>query len=165
MELIPNLGPFLAAVPAVIVALIQGSTYLGVNNLIFALIVVGLYILIQQLENTLIVPRILGEAVDLHPLVVMVGVVVGASAAGILGALLAAPVIASVREIASYLYAKILGEEPYPPDKEKPAAVRLSWLEWGEQLLARGQQLLGGTKGVSQVTEEAQADTSKETGG
>jgi predicted PurR-regulated permease PerM len=130
LELIPGLGPFLAAVPAVIIALLQGSTYLEVNHFVFALIVIGLYTAIQQIENTFIVPHILGEAVDLHPLVVMLGVVVGANVAGLLGALLAAPVIASIREIVRYLYAKILGEDPYPPQEEEPeTAPRLSWQE------------------------------------
>jgi len=143
MELIPNLGPFLAAIPAIIVALIQGSTYLGVSNLVFALIVIGLYILIQQLENTFIVPRILGEAVDLHPLVVMIGVLVGANVAGILGTLLAAPIIASIREILRYLYAKILDEEPFPhrpeDDQEDEEAL---WKKYGRWLLQKGKLLL-----------------------
>jgi predicted PurR-regulated permease PerM len=150
MELIPNLGPFLAAIPAVIVALIQGSTYLAVNNLIFALIVIGLYFLIQQLENTFIVPRILGEAVDLHPFVVLIGVVIGANVAGILGALLAAPVIASGREIISYLYAKILGQDPFPPEDEKSEVVTVSWQEQGRQLITRGQQLVSKVKDALQ---------------
>ena len=110
MELIPNLGPFLAAVPAVIVALLQGSTYLDINNLYFALIIIGFYWVIQMTENNLIVPRVLGDAVELPPLVVMVGVFVGANVAGIPGALLAAPVIASTREILRYVYAKIWNE-------------------------------------------------------
>ena len=162
LELIPNLGPVLAAIPAVIVALIQGSTYLPVNNLAFALIVIGLYILIQQVENTFLVPRILGEAVDLHPLVVLIGVIVGASVAGILGALLAAPVIASVREIVSYLYAKILGEEPFPPETVEPEQEARSWPERARLLASRLQQIFQGRKDEATPTaaEEIQADIS-----
>ncbi|MDX1436641.1 MAG: AI-2E family transporter [Anaerolineales bacterium] len=111
LEILPNLGPVLATIPAVIVALIQGSTVLAVNNLAFAFIVLIFYILIQMLENYLVVPRVLGDAVKLHPLVVISGVLVGAATWGILGALIAAPVIASTREIVRYLYYKILEEE------------------------------------------------------
>ncbi|MBN1995214.1 MAG: AI-2E family transporter [Anaerolineae bacterium] len=126
LEIIPNLGPTLAAIPAVIVALLQGSTYLGVNNFVFALIVIGLYMLVQALENNLIVPKVLGDAVDLHPLLVFIGVIVGATVWGILGALLAAPIIASIKETVSYLYRKVLGEDPFPPEAtpEQPEA---SW--------------------------------------
>lgn len=117
MEVIPNLGPILAAIPAVVVALIQGSTMLDVSTPVFALIVTGMYVLIQQIENNLIVPRILGQAVELPSLVVVAGVVVGASVGGVLGALIAAPTIATARVIAGYAYAKILGQDPFPaPD-------------------------------------------------
>jgi predicted PurR-regulated permease PerM len=115
LEIIPNLGPTLAAIPAVIVALLQGSTYLDVSHFVFALIVIGMYVLINALENNLIVPKVLGDAVDLHPLIIFIGVIVGATTWGILGALLAAPVIGSGKEIVSYLYRKTLAEDPFPP--------------------------------------------------
>jgi hypothetical protein len=137
LELIPNFGPFLAAVPAVIVALLQGSTHWEVNNFIFALMVIGFYILVQQVENNFIVPRVLGGAVELHPLVIMGGVVVGTSVAGIVGALLAAPVIASGKEIMSYLYAKILSQDPFPPTQEAPQKEPVSWQEQLQMLLTR----------------------------
>lgn len=120
LEVVPNLGPIVATIPAVVVALLQGSTYLPVNNFVLALLVIGFYVLVQQLENSLIVPRVLGDAVDLPALVVMSGVFVGGSVAGILGALLATPLIATGREVLSYLYRKLLGEPPFPP---RPAPV------------------------------------------
>ncbi|MBN1992843.1 MAG: AI-2E family transporter [Anaerolineae bacterium] len=129
LELIPNFGPFIAVVPAIVVALLQGSAYWEVNNFIFALMVIGFYILVQQVENNFIVPRVLGGAVKLHPLVIMGGVVVGATVAGIAGALLAAPVIASGKEIMSYLYAKILGQDPFPPTQEAPNEESILWQE------------------------------------
>ncbi|TLN16655.1 AI-2E family transporter [bacterium] len=120
LELIPNLGPIIATIPAVIVALLEGSVYLPVGHWMLALLVVLLYVLVQQLENNLIVPRVLGEAVELPPLVVMTGVLVGVTVAGLLGALLATPVIATGRELVRYAYRKILGEEPFPPVEPAP---------------------------------------------
>lgn len=124
LEIIPNLGPIIATIPAVIVALLQGSNYLPVSPPVFALVVILFYILVQQLENNLIVPRVLGEAVDLPALVVMTGVLVGAEVGGLLGALLATPIIATLRELVRYAYRKILGENPFPPSEQpedKPA--------------------------------------------
>lgn len=115
LELIPNLGPVIATIPAVIVALLEGSAFLPVSHWVLALLVVGLYVLVQQLENNWVVPRVLGDAVDLPPLVVMSGVLVGVNVAGLLGALLATPVIATVRELVGYAYRKMLGENPFPP--------------------------------------------------
>lgn len=121
LEIIPSLGPFLAIIPAVIVALLQGSSYLPVSNLTFTLIVVIFYVLVQMLENNFIVPKVLGEAVNLHPLVVLTGVLVGASVAGILGALLAAPVLATIKEVVAYSFYKLTGQDPFPGPLEEPA--------------------------------------------
>jgi len=112
LEIIPTIGPIIAAIPAVIVALVQGSVYLPIGNLAFAGLIILFYILVQQVENNFIVPRVLGGAVELPPLVVMTGVVVGASVGGILGALLATPVIATGREMLDYIYRKMLDQEP-----------------------------------------------------
>lgn len=138
LELFPYLGPFLAAIPAVVIALIQGSTYFEVSNVTFALMVAAMYLAIQQTENALVIPYILGDAVDLHPLVVTVGVVVGATIGGILGALVATPVIASSREVVGYLYAKILGQEPYPPSAETKKKPRPSLMKYGKAWLIKG---------------------------
>jgi predicted PurR-regulated permease PerM len=119
-EIIPNLGPFIATVPAVIVALIQGSAYLPISNLAFAGLIILFYILVQQVENNLIVPRVLGDALELPPLIVLTGIVVGASVGGILGALLATPVIASSHEVLRYIYRKMLGLEPLKSDDISP---------------------------------------------
>jgi predicted PurR-regulated permease PerM len=142
LEIIPNLGPFLAAIPAVIVALLQGSEYFAMNNFVFALIVIGFYVLVQFLENTLVVPRVMGESVQLHPLVIIIGVLVGASVGGILGALLAAPVIASGREIVHYLYRRALGENPFPPEQDKFDATQVSLRESIAELKNKAQELL-----------------------
>jgi predicted PurR-regulated permease PerM len=122
LEIIPNLGPFLATIPAVVLAIFFGSEHFAINNLLFALIVIGFYILVQTLENQLLVPTILGDAVDLPPLVVIIGVVVGGASAGILGVFLSTPIIATGREIYGYLYKKIL--EPHleeAPPEDKPS--------------------------------------------
>ena len=121
LELIPSVGPTLAAIPAVLFALLFWSTYLPINNLIFALIVIGFYVLVQLLENQFLVPRIMGDAVDLPPLVVLIGTIAGAGAFGIMGALLATPVIATGNLVFRYVYRKVM--EDYfvpPPEEEKP---------------------------------------------
>ena len=117
LEVVPNLGPILAMIPAVIVALIQGSDVLSINNLGFAAITVGIYFLIQQLENNILVPRIIGDSVNLHPIIVICAVAVGLTTAGILGALMAPPVAASFRVLGSYVHAKLLD---YPPFEGRP---------------------------------------------
>ncbi len=125
MEAVPTLGPVIAAIPAVIMAFTQGSSVLPVSNLTFALITLGAYILIQQLENMLIVPRVMGSALELHPMVVLVGVVIGASFAGVLGIFLAAPSLATLKVVLNYTHAKILDVDPYPISYEEERAARV----------------------------------------
>ena len=118
--MIPSLGPLLAFIPAVAVALIFGSTHFAVSNITFALLVAIFYLLVQFLENQFVVPRVLGKAVDLHPLVVLIGALAAGSQFGVLGIFLAAPMIASGKEIFLYLYDKILETPPKPaPVEEK----------------------------------------------
>ena len=115
LEIIPNLGPILAAVPAIIIALFLGSTRFDINNLLFAIIVGISYFLIQKLEDTVLTPQIQGKAVEMRPLFVMISVIVGFQVGGFLGAIIAVPVVATGREIFMYLYAKVLQQEPYSP--------------------------------------------------
>lgn len=115
LEVIPNFGPVLAAVPAILLALFQGSRLIPIGNAWFALVIAGAYVLIQQIENNYLVPRIIGRSVKLHPVVVLVGAVAGAYLGGILGVFLAAPVIASARVLGRYLYRKVLDMEPFEP--------------------------------------------------
>ncbi|NJN93222.1 MAG: AI-2E family transporter [Anaerolineales bacterium] len=142
-------------------ALIQGSTYLDINNFYFALMVIGFYWLVQVTENNLIVPRVLGDAVELPPLVVMVGVFIGASVGGIIGALLAAPIIASAREVLSYLYAKLWGQEPFPPKTtQELSQAQPSLEEQLKSMLIRLQSLFRGRSRLP-GPEKKQAETSE----
>lgn len=86
LEIIPTLGPTIAAIPAFIVALTISPT-LGV----FVLIA---YIIIQLIENNILVPKIMQKAVGLNPVIVILGVMIGANLMGVLGALLSIPFIA-----------------------------------------------------------------------
>jgi HAD superfamily hydrolase (TIGR01509 family) len=116
LEVIPTFGPVLATIPALLVAFFLGSTYLPLSNFWFAVLVLGIYTLIQQLENAYLVPRIMGRRLQLHPVVVFIGVLAGGLLFGALGVLLAAPIIGTLRVALSYTYAKLLDEDPYPPE-------------------------------------------------
>ena len=133
LEVIPNIGPVIAAAPAVLIAFFQGSTYLPLSPLWFALLVAGLYTLIQQIENNYLVPRILGSRLHLHPLAIIVAIVAGANLAGVLGALLAAPTLATMRVFASYVYRKLLDEHPFPLSDGQPMAPETDEAPGGEE--------------------------------
>lgn len=83
-EFIPYLGPILGAIPAVFLASGQSST--------LALLTIILYIVIQQVENNFLVPKIMQKTAGLNPIISIVVLMIGFSLAGVLGALLAIPV-------------------------------------------------------------------------
>src|SRR3989344_5874374 len=93
LEIVPNIGPTLAAVPAILVGW-SGSPGL-------ALAVAALYFVIQQVENNFLVPKVMSKAVGLSPLVVIISLLVGLKLAGIAGAVLAIPAVLLLEIIAS----------------------------------------------------------------
>ncbi len=107
-EVLPYVGPILGAIPAVVVALLADP--------VSALWVVGAFVVIQQVENLVLVPRISGKSVKLHPALVMVSLVIGNELAGLLGMLVAVPVTAVIRDVFKYLYLRFL-DEPLDPDE------------------------------------------------
>ncbi len=103
-ELLPIIGPILAAIPAVLIAATA-----GLEAAIAALV---LYTVVQQVENNLLVPKIQGDAVQLHPSAVMFALIVGGAIAGLLGAILALPITATGRDIFRYLFRRLGGHSP-----------------------------------------------------
>lgn len=97
-ELIPVLGPVLGAIPALILAAFHPEGWLMVLK------VLAVFVLVQQLENNLLVPKIQGDSVKLHPTIIMVSLVVGSQVAGLFGLIVAVPVAAILRDIYVYLY-------------------------------------------------------------
>ncbi len=83
LEVVPNLGPVLSTIPALIIALGQ-SYFLGLST-------IALYFIIQQLENNLIVPLVMRKAVGLNPIVTLIALLVGGRIGGVLGVILAIP--------------------------------------------------------------------------
>lgn len=83
-EVLPNIGPIVSAIPAVIIGL-SSSAFMGITA-------AALYTLIQQLENHLIVPRIMSSVSGLKPLAVIIVLLIGGSLMGTVGLILAIPV-------------------------------------------------------------------------
>ena len=95
MELIPYIGPIIGALPAVLVALI--------NDPISALWVTLLFVGLQQLEGHIVAPQIFGHTLRINPLLVIFALLLGLHVHGIVGALIALPILSVLRETAVYL--------------------------------------------------------------
>lgn len=95
-EIVPYLGPVIGAVPAILIAFIQ-SPYK-------AIAVIILYFIIQELENNILVPKIMQKTVGLNPLISIFALLIGAKIAGILGILLSIPITTSIIVIIKEFY-------------------------------------------------------------
>ena len=93
LEIIPVIGPIIAAAPAVVIAFVQGP--------ILGLTVIVTYFVIQQIESHLIVPTVMRRSVGLNPLVVILALLIGGKVGGVLGLLLAVPVASILVEFLS----------------------------------------------------------------
>ncbi len=96
LELIPYIGPIVAAVPAIILAFTQAP--------FLALLVALLYIVVQQLENYIIVPQVMKKTVGLNPIIIIIVMLIGAKLAGIMGLILAVPLAAAGAEFLKDLH-------------------------------------------------------------
>ena len=104
LELLPIIGPIISAVPAVLLAATA-----GLEPVIAALV---LYTLVQQVENNLLVPKIQGGAIQMHPALVMFALIIGGALAGLLGAILALPIAAAMRDVARYVFRRLSPDAP-----------------------------------------------------
>ncbi len=117
-ELIPIIGPILGAIPAVIVGLLHSWQ----TGLAIAL----MFLIIQQIEGNILVPRVVGDSVNIHPALVMILIIV-LTPLGIIWLILAVPMTAVIRDIYRYVYGRfgkprrpagLLPGEPFPPVAE-----------------------------------------------
>ncbi len=98
--IIPYLGAFLGGIPAVLVALIFESPTIAVLTVVA-------YVLIQQLEGNFLTPRIQGQALHVHPIIVLLAVIGGGQIGGLAGVIFAVPVLAVLRVFFDFFRARI----------------------------------------------------------
>ena len=106
LELIPIIGPVMAATPAVLLALVYPSPF-GWSPVVNAIVVALTYTVLRHLEDYLIIPNVVGRYVQLNPLLTIFAILAGGALFGISGMLLAIPAAAILRIVLSYLYVKL----------------------------------------------------------
>lgn len=134
MEFLPGIGPGISGTIGVAIGLIQGSTWMPVGNFTFAIIVLIIYAVIAQIETTYLIPRLVGGQVRLHPAVTFVGIITGAIVFGLLGVLLATPIIASARILLNYIIRKLMDQDPFEDMDLPQSTVRLPGIIAGRKI-------------------------------
>ncbi len=135
MEFLPTIGPGISMLIGTAVALFVGSEWsIWGNNFAFAIFVLIAYNIITWFESAYLIPRLVGSRVRLHPAITFVGIINGAIVFGLMGVLLATPVIASAREIGLYIFRKLFDQEPFEPTGGAQAGIRIPGLIGGRKI-------------------------------
>lgn len=140
VSLVPLLGGFVALIPISLVPLFQGSTvFTEMSPETLMLITVAINLVFQQVIWNAVAPVVTGDAVKLPVPVVILGLFIGAGVAGVLGTLLAAPVMGILRVMIDYLLRKIRGGDPYPGEPMPQFIERGLFRELADQAIKEGE--------------------------
>jgi predicted PurR-regulated permease PerM len=112
-DVLLSVGPVMITAVAALVALFSGSAFLPISNVLFMILILAIFGIIQILENVWLRPSIMGHTLNIHPAIVFIAIIASLALAGVLTALIIIPVLASVAVIGRYLHAKIFDLDPW----------------------------------------------------
>jgi predicted PurR-regulated permease PerM len=119
-RLVPYAGPVVAWSAYGLVSYFQGYALFGLEPIIYALLVVGIAWVTDLLLDNFVATRIMADVLQVHPAAVMVAAIVGASFLGVIGILLAAPVLATILLGMDYVLSKLFDQDPWSRIKLTP---------------------------------------------
>jgi predicted PurR-regulated permease PerM len=122
---VPYVGPFVAWTTYALVSLFQ-TNYFGVQPFVFALIVVGVAWVTDLMLDNFVSPRVMSNALKVHPAAVLVMVIISASLFGFIGVLLSAPLLATLKLISTYIIRKLMDQDPWEGLETFPPPISIS---------------------------------------
>jgi predicted PurR-regulated permease PerM len=132
---VPYVGPLVTWTVTAIVAFLQTSNYYGLEPFHYAVLVVALCFLLDQIFDNLVVPRFLGQTLGVHPAGVLVAAIIATNLIGIIGLVLAAPVLATIGLLARYVGRKMFDLDPWPKEVRARAPVAMPWPRTRQRLV------------------------------
>jgi predicted PurR-regulated permease PerM len=125
---VPYVGPVIVYIVMALVTLFQGGNYFNLQPIYYTLLTILLSILIDQIYDNLVSPRIMGRSLGVHPAAVLVVAIIAANLIGLIGLVLAAPVLASIMLIGRYTIRKMFDRDPWEDYRERQDPIGFSWL-------------------------------------
>jgi len=110
---IPYLGAALGWISFFIGALLQDPTPFGLTKVIYALLIVGISVVIDTIFDQVLMPKVMGNSLEVHPAAIMISALVGSQLLGVLGIILAAPAFATLKLILRYSSRKLFDRDPW----------------------------------------------------
>lgn len=112
-RLVPYIGPWALWITTVLVTYFQAGNYFGLQPLQYSILVLVLAFLTDQVFDNIVQPRFMGETLGVHPAAVLVAAIIFANLIGLIGLILAAPVVSTLKLIGTYVVRKMLDLEPW----------------------------------------------------
>jgi predicted PurR-regulated permease PerM len=134
---VPYVGPFVAWTTYGLVSLFQ-TNYFGFQPIVFALVVVGVALVTDLLLDNFVSPRVMSDVLKVHPAAVLVMVLISASLFGFIGVLLSAPLLATMQLISTYIFRKLMDQDPweglqtFPP----PVSMKITFEKFWNRFLS-----------------------------
>ena len=157
---LPYIGPTINWIVLGLVTFFQGGNPFGLAPLTYTIVVIIIALVIDQVFDNLVAPRVMADRLKVHPAFVLIAAIVAANLIGILGIIVAAPLLATLQLIGRYTMRKLLDRDPWPPEEDEPASPRTpKWLRkvrhwWRKHLFKRSdpsQEELPGLKDTSKT--------------
>ncbi len=124
---IPWVGPALTWLTVALVAFLQPGNYFGLAPLKYAFLVLVACLLLNQIFDNLISPRLMGRTLGVHPAGVLIAAIVVTKLIGFVGLMLAAPVLATLNLLSRYIVRKMFDQNPWPEEIKEPETIEHSW--------------------------------------
>ncbi len=136
---IPYIGPAINWVVLGLVTYFQPANMFGLSSFGYMALIIIIAILIDQIFNNLINPRVMASALKVHPAFVLIAALLAANLIGVIGVIIAAPLLATVQLVGTYIVRKMLDRDPWPPEEQTPPPPPLI-PAWVRKLFRRGRQ-------------------------
>ena len=141
---IPWIGPLITLIVTALVAFFQLDNYFGLPPAYYAALIIVTMLLVDQVFDNYISLRVFGVTLNVHPAAILVAAIIFANLIGIIGLILAAPVVATINLISRYVLRKMLDLDPWPEPEYSPEPIGVTWGRgivrmrvWFEDLYAR----------------------------
>lgn len=126
-RLIPYIGPLITLVVTALVAFFQLDNHFGLPPAYYAALVVVIMILVDQVFDNYISPRIFGVSLNVNPAAILIAAIIFANLIGVIGLVLAAPVVATIILTSRYILRKMFDLDPWPEHDTLPEPRGMSW--------------------------------------
>ena len=114
---LPYIGPAINWIALGLVTFFQVYKPFGMTPLLYTGLVILIALLVDQIYNNLIIPRIMAKALKVHPAAVLISAIIAANLIGLIGLLIAAPLLATLILVGNYTLRKMLDRDPWPPSE------------------------------------------------